>query len=165
MSTTTTAIAPKVEVLIRTDSLRRILEEEPEVKLKLQNMAIEKIAEELKRKAQNISLAQFELEMQSTIKKSIAEFNKSITSTYKFPPEAKAVIETIAKEAVQVYFRAEITRWEKSVNEFFVKKQEESDRRTEAMVFEAIEKMRPAIRQQAREEFVEVLQQVQGMKS
>lgn len=151
-----------VEILIRTDALRRILEDDPEVKLRLQNTAIEKIAEELKRKAQNISLAQFELEMQSTIKKSIAEFNKSIVSTYKFPPEAKAIIETLAKEAVQTYFKAEITRWEKSVNEFFAKKQEESDRLTEAKVFEAIEKMRPAIKQQAREEFVATLEAVQG---
>jgi len=149
-----------VEILIRTDALRRILEDDPEVKLRLQNTAIEKIAEELKRKAQNISLAQFELEMQSTIKKSIAEFNKSIVSTYKFPPEAKAIIETLAKEAVQTYFKAEITRWEKSVNEFFAKKQEESDRLTEAKVFEAIEKMRPAIKQQAREEFVATLEAV-----
>lgn len=154
-----------VEILIRTDALRRILEDDPEVKLRLQNTAIEKIAEELKRKAQNISLAQFELEMQSTIKKSIAEFNKSIVSTYKFPPEAKAIIETLAKEAVQTYFKAEITRWEKSVNEFFAKKQEESDRLTEAKVFEAIEKMRPAIKQQAREEFVATLEAVQGVKA
>ena len=162
MSTTAATLAPKVEVLIRTDSLRRILEEEPEVKLKLQNMAIEKIAEELKRKAQNISLAQFELEMQSTIKKSIAEFNKSITSTYKFPPEAKAIIETIVKETVQAYFKAEVTRWEKSVNEFFAAKQAESDRLTQAKVMETIEMMRPAIRQQAREEFVATLEAVKG---
>jgi len=147
-----------IELLVSTDTLSKILEDDPEVKLKLQHMAIEKIAEELKRKAQNISLAQFELEMQSTIKKAIAEFNKSITSTYKFPPEAKAIIETLVKEAVQTYFKAEIARWEKSVNDFFAAKQAESDRLTEAKVFEAIEKMRPAIKQQAREEFVATLE-------
>jgi hypothetical protein len=155
-------MSTQVELLVRTDALRKILEEEPEVKLKLQNMAIEKIAEELKRKAQTISLAQFELEMQSTIRKSIAEFNKSITSTYKFPPEAKAIIESLVKEAVQTYFKAEVTRWEKAVNEFFAAKQAESDRLTEAKVFEAIEKMRPAIKQQAREEFIATLEAVKG---
>lgn len=31
-----------VEILIRTDALRRILEDDPEVKLRLQNTAIEK---------------------------------------------------------------------------------------------------------------------------
>jgi hypothetical protein len=161
MSTTTTPV-PKVEVLIRTDSLRRILDEEPEVRLKLQNMAIEKIAEELKRKAQNISLLQFESEMQSTIRKSIDSYNKSITSTYKFPPEAKAIIETLVKEAVQTYFAAEIRRWEASVNEFFANKQSASDRLTQAKVMETIEMMRPAIRQQAREEFVATLEAVKG---
>jgi hypothetical protein len=153
-----------VEVLIRTDSLRKILEDDPQVKLKLQSMAIEKIAEELKRKAQNISLVQFESEMQATIRKCIADFNKSITSAYKFPSEAKAIIEGIAKEAVQTYFKAEIIRWEKAVNEFFAKKQEESDRLTEAKVFETIEKMRPMIKQQAREEFVATLEAVQRVK-
>jgi TRAP-type C4-dicarboxylate transport system substrate-binding protein len=100
--------------------------------------------------------------MQSTIRKSIAEFNKSITSTYKFPPEAKAIIESLVKEAVQTYFKAEVTRWEKAVNEFFAAKQAESDRLTEAKVFEAIEKMRPAIKQQAREEFIATLEAVKG---
>jgi len=159
MSTTT--IAP-VELLVRTATLRKILDEEPEVRIKLQTMAIEKIAEELKRKAQKISLDKFESEMQATINKSIAEFNKSITSTYKFPPEAKAIIESLVKDAVQTYFKAEVTRWEKSVNDFFAAKQAESDRLTQAKVMETIEMMRPAIKQQAREEFVATLEAAKG---
>jgi hypothetical protein len=159
-----TPLTPKVEILIRTDSLRKILNEEPEVSLKLQNMAIEKIAEELKRKAVNISLAKFESEMQATISKAIAECNRNLSSKYKFPPEAKAVVEEIAKAAVTTYFKAEITRWEVSVNEFFAAKQAESDKLTEQKVIETMEKMRPAIKQQAREEFISVLEAARSMK-
>jgi ribosome recycling factor len=151
------------ELLIRTDSLRKILEEEPDVKLKLQNMAIEKIAEELKKKAQHISLERFEQEMKSTINKAIAEANQNLTSKYKFPAEAKAIIEELAKEAVTKHWKFEASRWETSITEFFAAKQVESDKLTEAKVFESIEKMRPVIAQQARQEFISVLEAARGV--
>ena len=155
MNTTPT---PGIELLIRTDALRKILNDDPDTRLKLQSMACEKIAEELKRKA----ISQFEPQIQSIINKAIADCNMTLASKYKFPAEAKAIIEELAKENVQTYFKAEIKRWEATINEFFAAKQAESDRLTEAKVFEAIEKMRPAIKQQAREEFIATLEAVKG---
>jgi hypothetical protein len=150
------------ELLIRTDTLRKILEEEPAVKLQLQHTAIEKIAEELTRKAKHLSLAQFESQLQTTVNKAISEFNKDLTSKYRFPAEAKVIIEQIAREYVERMFNGEKARLTKEIDEYFRVKQEESDKKTEAAVLIAIEKMRPTIKQQARTEFVEVLQQVQG---
>ena len=153
----------KMELLIRTESLRRILEEEPEVKLKLQTMAIEKIAEELLRKAKNISLTKYETEVQSTVNRAIQEANKNLTTKYKFPAEAKAVIDELARESVLKHWKAEATRWEVSISEFFTAKQVESDKLTEQKVLETIEKMRPVIAQQARTEFISVLEAAKGI--
>lgn len=154
----------KLEVLIRTDSLKKILNEEPEVRLKLQSMACEKIAEELKRKVSQMSLEQLQGKLQATVDAAVTEANKNLSSKYKFPPEAKAIIKDLAKEKVEAYFKAEIRRWENSINEFFAAKQVESDRLTEEKVMATIEKMRPAIKQQAREEFFAVLEQAQQVK-
>lgn len=154
-----------IQLSITTDSLKKILDEQPEVQLKLQSMAIEKIAEELKRKAQNMSIAQFESQIQSTISKAIMEFNKDITSKYRFPGEAKAVIEQIARDYVNRINEAERVKLYGLVDTYFAGKQAEYDKHIEAKVLELIEKQRPALRIQARQEFVDVLQQVQGVKA
>lgn len=161
MNTTPT---PGIELLIRTDALRKILNDDPDTRLKLQSMACEKIAEELKRKASNMAISQFEPQIQSITNKAIADCNMTLASKYKFPAEAKAIIEELAKENVQTYFKAEIKRWEATINEFFAAKQAEANAQTEAKVMETIEKMRPLIRQQAREEFIATLEAVQGAK-
>jgi hypothetical protein len=154
-----------IELLIRTDSLRKLLEEEPEAKIRLQNMAIEKIAEELKRKTGDIALRQFEVEISNTAQKTIASFNKEISSKYKFPPEAKAVIEELAKQIVQDCFKAELRRWETNINQFFSDKQKKLDELVEQRVLLAIDKMRPVIKQQAREEFISVLESAKSIKT
>jgi ATP-dependent Lon protease len=147
-----------IEVLVRTESLKKILDEEPEVKLKLQSMAVEKIAEELLRKAKHTSITQFQTQMENTINKAMAEVNRNLVLKYRFPEEAKAIIREFAKESVEAYWKAELNRFEKVASDFFTAKQAESDKQTEIKVLETIEKMRPIIRAQAREEFISVLE-------
>lgn len=151
------------ELLIRTDTLRAILEQEPEVKLRLQETAVAKIAEELLRKAKNMSVAQFTAQMEATVNKAMQEANNNLISKYRFPEEAKTIIRDIAREAVTSYANAELTRLQTSISSYFAAKQKESDERIEQIVTEAIVRMRPVIRQQAREEFITVLETAKGI--
>jgi hypothetical protein len=92
-----------IELRVSTASLRKLLDGNPEVRLKLDAMACEKIAEELKRKV-DAGLA--DLEQQATrivnaaFQKADTAMQASIRSKWEFPEATKVIIRDVAKGAV-----------------------------------------------------------------
>ncbi len=78
-----------IELRVPTPALRRFLEDTPDLILKLESMTTEKIAEEIFRKVIKTDTKSAEREM---INRIIAEAEKTLTATWRFPTQAKNII-------------------------------------------------------------------------
>src|SRR5258708_5263062 len=66
------SLMSNVAINVSSDILRKIIEEQPEISLKLATMAHEKIAEEIIRKVKNTSLDEIEDRVNSNVSRAIA---------------------------------------------------------------------------------------------
>lgn len=86
-----------IVVTVPTDGLRRLLDDAPDVKLQLQSLAAEKIAEEIVRKAQDKFNANY---VEAQTKRIAGQVYAELKSKWTFPAEGKRIVEELAVEAV-----------------------------------------------------------------
>lgn len=153
-----------VELLISTKSLKRILDENPKVRLKLHKLAHEKIAEEIKRKLSNDGK---EL-AKRLVKDAIDEAYEDLKSYHRFPKEARERVQDIAKSTAT----SVVSRGEDRVNAEFnrlLKQHIDNALTTLTLAVENAEKdfkkrMVENMHTLAREAFFEVLKEARGEK-
>ena len=92
-----------VQIQVSTGALKRILEDDPAILLKLQSMACEKIGEEIVRKVKDRTNSD---EIDRLVNKVMDTAQADLSSRYRFPPAAKRIVEEIARAEVSREFAA-----------------------------------------------------------
>lgn len=143
-----------MELRIRTGTLKQILEAEPELKLKLDTFACEKIAEEIMRKAKNY----YATNLNTLIDKAIREFNTNITSRYKFPEEAREIIKGITTTEIDRYLAVKEAQLRTRLDTYFTERETALSGLIQTRADAAFTRMLPELKKQAREEFIGLLE-------
>jgi len=146
-----------MDLMISTDNLRRLLDQEPDVRLKLFAKASEKIAEEIHRKAiKSIS----DQAIDEMVKRVIKTAEQSLRVSWGFPAEAKKAVEQIASEKLdqekERLLREVNSRIEAALKSF----SERLDMRFEKKQVEFAAWAEREVRALARDEFVKTLNKV-----
>lgn len=152
-----------IAVNVPTKALKSLLSEHPEIEIKLQSMACEKIAEEIVRKTKSMDKASLETRAESILSGVIAKFNRNHT----FPTAAKEQIGIIACDRVEFHAsriaRDNSVRVDKQTSE----KMAEFHNVLQLAINEEFKtthnKLREEIRKIAREEFLSVLKEVKEL--
>lgn len=144
-----------VSITVSTDVLRKIIDDQPEVSLKLASFAHEKIAEEILRKVKNTSLEDIQDRVNSNVSRAISSATDVYKNQWTFPEAAKKEVQKMAESYVHTYgqrhreeIRAQIER--------------ELAVRIEAAAESLRTRMEASIRSIAREEFIKVMQEVKA---
>lgn len=147
-----------LELRVPTASLKTILEQNPDVLLKLESIACEKIAEEIVRKSRTQAVHAYEAKLQEVAMKVTREFSANYSKKHNFPEEARSTVEAIAMDKVKAYFEIEgrvlSARLKKLVEEQHAGLAIAIQNTIDAKVQVAF----TDIKRQARAEFIEVLQ-------
>lgn len=144
-----------VAINVSTDILRKIIEEQPEISLKLATMAHEKIAEEIIRKVKNTSLDEIQDRVNSNVSRAISTATDIYKNQWKFPEEAKTEVRKLAESYVHSY-------GVNHQNEIRARLDKEIAARIEAAAESLRTRMEASIRSIAREEFIKVMQEVKS---
>ena len=142
-----------IQINVGTDYLRKIIDENPEAKLKLESMASEKIAEEIVRKVKITSIESIEVRLRKSLEEAFSIRIDQFKDRWKFPAEAKVIINTLVKEAIDSHFAAKerelSAKVDKAIND-----------RTEELVLRVLTRVPPTVKETARTEFLSVLKEV-----
>jgi hypothetical protein len=151
-----------IDLRIPTAALRTILDENPEVRLKLDAMACEKIAEELTRKAKSVTIVNFEKTLENAVARAESSFNSLVVKKYSFPPAAREVITAICKEELEKQTLLARESLIRKANELVAIMKESLDKYLVTKVSQEVAKFPALIKIHARAEFVEVLESVRS---
>jgi len=109
-----------LQLRVPTESLRKLLQEEPTIWLKLESMATEKIAEEITRKAQSITSPEKMNRLVSEIVDQVRrEATSQLGSKIKFPEALSKVVVEIASDALKAQRLNLINEFRDEVNKLF----------------------------------------------
>lgn len=155
-----------IQVRVPTDSLRKILQENPPVMLKLESMACEKIAEEIMRKATASDLKKL---TEDTVRNATDGVTRAMKDSSKWPePLKKAVMDTVLsalkEQRVNMIkeFQAELMRLEAERVEAWDKQLRVAVNSHYAGFQAEVDQYRATIKQEARAAFFEVLQEARS---
>lgn len=160
----------QIQIRVSTSALRRLLEETPDLLLKVESMACEKIAEELNReidKFQHTRKASVVSELEKEIK---AKINYDLSSKYRLPNEVMAtireVVGTVAKETLKkerdTALREITEEARKKIGPLVTEAQTQLYNELNKEYDRQRREQQNAIRQMAREEFLSVLREAKA---
>jgi uncharacterized Zn finger protein len=147
--------ANQVGIIVNTALLRQIIDANPEVKLQLEGLASEKIAEEIFRKVRGMNLEDIQRRVDTETNVAFNRAMSNFNDRYKFPPEAAREIGRIAKELVERHITTTAADLAIQVDKIL-------QVRTELAVKDVVARASAEIRQLARQEFLSVLREVKG---
>lgn len=167
--TPTATKTPPASINLRVDTalLRSILEANPTAKLAVESVAVEKISEEILRKIKHTDFANIQRDADARVQRAMADSEASFKNRYKFPVEAVVEVERIAKEFFERELRtvraAFITAVEKEMQNRLNLAETILAGKVEVLKGKIAAELIQLVREQARAEFLAVLQEVKGM--
>jgi ElaB/YqjD/DUF883 family membrane-anchored ribosome-binding protein len=151
-----------IELRIPTSQLKSLLEGQPEIALKLESMACEKIAEEILRKVERASFAEgVTNQVRSLVSAALSEAQKNLASTYRFPTEAKKAVQELAEDYVRAYFREEKKKYDERLNAELATKVQTLMDQAYASMQRGLER---DVRDIAKKEFIAVLETARNIE-
>lgn len=153
-----------VTLVIPTDSLKKLLDDQPDISLKLQSMACEKIAEELNRKIRN----QFtQVQIDTIVRDVLARAKQALSTQWSFPKEAVRVIEELAETAVREEIDRElskrmtiaVSRAQKELDDMLARKLEQFEKNAAKHKRELATWFEAEANRTARQSFLDVLKE------
>lgn len=144
-----------IQINVTTDLLKKVLDEQPAIKLSLASLAAEKIAEEVIRKVKNTSLEEIQDKVNTQVSRAIAANMDIYKDRWKFPEEAKKEVRRLTEAYI-------LAHGQDLYNDIRKKTDEHMAMRVNAATEEIKARLTPIIRTIAREEFLTVLAEVKN---
>lgn len=153
----------RIAVQVPTKTLRKLLDENPEVVAELQSLACEKIAEELYRKARNTSQVSIERSAKDAIARAFSEYNR----TYRLPPKVAEMVRDEVGREIETRLESERRSARFTFDSTIREKTQDAVKvlqdAVDGMYAKHRDQMQAEIRKIAREEFLSVISEVKGL--
>lgn len=160
---------PPSNINLRVDTalLRAVLDANPTAKLAIESVAIEKMSEEIFRKIRNSDFGQLQRDADARVQRAMADSEAAFKHRYKFPNEAVVEVQRIAKEFFEAELRAARAKFimeaEKEIQNKLNIAETILAGKVEAIKGRILLEISQLVREQARAEFISVLQEVKGL--